>query len=204
MGCDICGGARVIRLPIRRWTSVATFNPSEVARLEEVARTYPCPECSDTVSIDRVAFLESQTLVDGFILMDRGFNEHIHRTAAYNLAETLLRNGFIQVVEQKRDDRQMTVTFQATLGVISPKIVATMEERIATRQVDVARRAAELAIEAINNWGSSYGGRDIPKDIAAKDIRNAVTKAIDERCRNGPDLRPDYSRHPPSNTGESR
>ena len=181
--CMICGGARVIRLPVRqplRTTSISsTFEQSAAGEV----RTYPCPECAETVPLERVAIVETHCSADLHRAEEGepGFMEHVHRRAASGLAEMLLRGGLISFKRRNRDDREMTFEERATVGVVSPRHVAALEERIAARQVEIAHRAAEIAIADMAAWGRDYGEKSIPKDIAARDVRAAVRKAIDER-----------------------
>ncbi len=156
--CEICRGAGLIRLPLYRHAAV-NYGQDGPVSIEESSRTYPCPECANTIPQERLAVLQSHTLVDSRI-NDPRFAQHVKSGAAHMLVDELLKNGFITFARGPDDNGQMAYPMVATIGVVSPKHVANLEDRIAERQAIIATELADEAVKQISNWGSFYSGPD--------------------------------------------
>jgi hypothetical protein len=180
--CDICRGRGTIRLPIYRRLGavVAEFSASPV--IEDNARDYPCPECSDQVAFARVgivgALKEMDTRID-----DPKYIEHVKHAAAHSLIEEIINGGYVKLEMAPPDTTRMRQAYRVTLGVVSQKQVATIEERVARRQIDIAQEAATEAKAQIDNFGSYYARLDaIGKNSAARMIDEAVKTVIAKRA----------------------
>lgn len=175
--CEICRGSKVVRLPIYRSVSVSpTF---DAPAMEETSRDYPCPECGGAVKQDRVAVLDAHTMVCSEI-SDTNFADHARRAAAHRLVDHLLEGGFIEFERGPIRDRDMAFPMVATLGVVSKGQVATLEQRIAERQDQVARAVAQKARSQIENWGSHHGNTSISKREAHDQIDSALNHVLSE------------------------
>lgn len=178
--CEICRGARIVRLPVYRRAEAAPFDET-VPAIEQPWREYPCPECGDSVGMERVAVLDAHTMVD-----DRPygpeFDQSLRHAAARRLVDHLLDGGYITFERGATDLRRQRYPVVATIGVVTKGAVASLEQRIAKRQGEVAAAAADEAIYQINNWGSASRFIDhrIGKDHAARFIREAV-KEVSEK-----------------------
>jgi hypothetical protein len=173
--CDICRGSRVIRLPIYRPLSVSAGPAFEAESIEASSREYPCPECGHKVDMDRVAVLDVHSRID-LRYEDQPFEQHIRDHLAHLLVDHLLRGDYITFEKGEPDTHSVSRAIVASLGVVSKSQIATFEQRLALRQDQLARVAAEEAIKQIDNWGSHYGRTGIAKDDAAKFIRDAVKR----------------------------
>ncbi len=170
--CDVCRGARVIRLPFYR--SVVAFEVT-APKLEESHREYACPECSGIAKEDRIAVLDTHSEVSTHI-DDPGFQEHARRQAAHMLVEHLLKGGFIDFTQGRSDPQKMTRSLVATLGVVAKGPVASIEQRATERGMALANAVADEAINQIDNWGSYYGRPVIGKSEATDFIREAMKR----------------------------
>ncbi len=177
--CEICCGRGTIRLPIYRRPRALRVNV--MPEIEESAREYPCPECSEQVPFAHVgvvgALKEIDTRID-----DPKYIEHVKRACAHSLIEEIINGGYVKVEMSPPDTAQMRQSFRATLGVVSQKQVATLEQRVASRQIEIAQEVAGEAEAGINNWGSYYGHADILKRDATREVREAVTKVLARRA----------------------
>jgi hypothetical protein len=172
--CDICRGRRLITLPVIRPTAVATSEPEYLcAAARASSREYPCPECAQRVTEDRVAFVEAHSMIDDRI-RDEGFTEYARDKLAHMLVAHLLRGDYIAFDQGRSDGMQRMMV--ATLGVVARSTVASMDERISQRQRHLASAVASEAISQINHWGSYFGRNIIEKTRAAEIIREAVAK----------------------------
>ncbi len=173
--CEICRGEGKIRLPIYR-RSVA-FVLGETPTLEHSHRTYPCPECGESIHQDHIAVVSRHLTVAAH---DGGpdYDRHMREAAAHRLVSELLRGGFIRFERGKTDDREMTYPVRATLGVVAIHHVATLERRITQHQAAVAREVAAEAAHLINRWGSYYGDTTLHKAQAIDSLGAALTAVL--------------------------
>jgi len=173
--CEICRGSRVVRLPVYHKVSAEPFDMPAVS--EESSRQYPCPECGDQVKLDRVAVLDVHTIMDSRISSE----DYIQRgkeTAAFRLVDHLLRGNFITFEQGPHDAKELSFPIIASLGVFSKGQVATLEQRIAERQDQVAKAVAQEAKEQISIWGSYYGHAGILKRDARAQIDSALNRVL--------------------------
>lgn len=178
--CEICRGSGTIRLPLYR--SLARFNPEAVsATIEESSRQYPCPECSEQVQFARVGIVGAIHEIDTRI-EDPEYIEHVKHTAAHSLIEEIIKGGYVKIESGTPDTRKLNREFRVTLGVVSQKRVATLEERIAQRQIEIAQEVAVEAQFQINNWGSYYGHADILKRDATRMVAEAIKTVLAKRA----------------------
>lgn len=177
--CEICQGRRRIRLPLYKRLSFRLPDAAPPPTIEDTYREYPCPECSETVSQDRVSIVTMVTPFDDRN-MNPGFLEHIKRSSAHALVDELIKGGFIVLKDGPSDPREFRTSLIATLGVVSPKTVATLEQRVAKRQSEVAQKVVVEAARRIRQWGSAYSGEDgsIRKSQAIDALRDAM-KAVE-------------------------
>lgn len=179
--CEICRGRGTIRLPIYRRLGavVADFSASPV--MKEDARDYPCPECSDQVAFARVGIVGALKEIDTRI-NDPKYIERVKRACAHSLVEEIINCGYVKVEMAPPDATKMRQTYRVTLGVVSQKQVATLEERVALRQIEIAQEVAAEAEAGINNWGSYYGHADILKRDATREVREAIKTVLAKRA----------------------
>lgn len=76
--------------------------------------------------------------------------------SAHRLAGALLDRGLIRFERGPDDPMRVVTPFRATIGVVSPSRVATMEERVAERQEEFARQVVAEAETQIRAWGPSW------------------------------------------------
>ena len=183
MSCDICRGSGKITLPVYREVQMKPDPdlPLTPTAMATAARNYPCPECQDHVDMKRLGVLQRHR--DLVILTDDGYMRAAQTAAARELVDQLLREGYIQfemvrTEESGPDSGQL----RAVLGVVHPGVVATMEQRIAARQEEVANQAANEAVRQINNWGAHYGRTWVEKDLAAERIFKAIRTVVEKRA----------------------
>lgn len=179
--CDICRGSGLIRLPIYRRMSVVHVEPTATFSVDEMSRQYPCPECSDAVPEERIAFVETHSIMDAMDV--RVPEDYALRHAARGIAAEILKGGFITLRKGPLNDRELTYSTVATVGVVSPKHVATIEQRVSSRQAEVAREVADVAERAILHWGSYYSGPEggIAKSQAVRELREALASVLKKR-----------------------
>lgn len=170
--CVICCGTSIIRLPVRRRFAVAA---PETISMDEVSRIYPCPECAATIPQERLAIVHHHSLADSRI-DDPAYIMAARESAAHGLVEGLLEGGFIQFERGHEDARERVFQTRATVGVVSPKHVATLEERIDERQADLANKLAIEAKAQIRIWGAYYTGDE--GKIAKGQAADAVDRAL--------------------------
>lgn len=184
--CVICRGSGVIRLAIYRRTRIGDFNTESIADAEPIAeessRSYPCPECSDRLPQERLAVVQYHSLLDSEI-NDPEYVRHAKHVAAHELVAGLLKNGFIRFERGPNDARDLQFPMMATIGVVSLKTVATLEQRIAERQDELAREVVSEAAKQIRIWRSAYTGDDgtIHKGQAVDSIQAALTRVLAKR-----------------------
>lgn len=173
--CEICCGSGSICLPIHRSaTWVSSVEP--IGPMDASYREYPCPECSGTVSEQRVAVIESR--IDAESYNDPRYLEACTKRAALMLAADLLKRGFIKIESGEVDEGRRTFAMRATLGVVSPAVVASLKERTAQHQDAIAREVIRVSMERINNWGSYYGDMHVRKANVGDEIRAALKEVL--------------------------
>lgn len=177
--CEICQGCGTISLPIYRRASVTPISAASI--MEESSRRYPCPECSEAVPFARIGVIGAIQAVDTRI-DDPKYIEHVKQSAARSLLGEIIKGGYVKTESAPPNNREMRQEFRVTLGVVSQKQVATLEERIAARQIEIANEVAEEASLQIGNWGSFYGHADILKRDAVQMVRDSIKTVVAKRA----------------------
>ena len=184
MTCEICRGARYVRLPrykqasIRYEASIPTYDPVEGSYLE-----IGCPECgkgeeTDTVHVSTVG---AECAFDSRYDDPVEIRAHVRANVADKIAHELFRAGFISFTEEKGRDRYFeTIIVRGTLGVVAPDVVKTIEQRATDKMKDLLGEVASSAAAAINVWGSHYGRQEISKEMAVRFMREAFTKHLEK------------------------
>lgn len=105
------------------------------------------------------------------------------RAATQALVDKLLDEDLIQFELGPEDALNLTVAVRATIGVVSPRHVASLEERIAERQEAVAREVAEQGARNIRAWGRAYSGDEgnISKGQAVSSLWEALRAVLARR-----------------------
>lgn len=172
--CPICGGSQTIRLPVRQ--RISAVRPAEYTQstVEASVRTYPCPECATSVPLERVQVIEEVVKIDERYVFDGNAMGHAKEMAIRYLGAALVKGGFVTLETGRVDRDQMSMPVYIRLGVVSKAAVASIEERIAQRQEEIAR---EVVAEAVENL--AMGGRGGLAGI----VRDALPVVMDRRKR---------------------
>lgn len=182
--CDICCGSKNVRLPVVRRLTMVDDSYLKAPAAVETWREFPCPQCGSRVDETRIAFV-----TDVFPVVSDGpeheaaYQDHIRRTAALGLADRILRAGFISFEKCKFDDTRMSYHMRATVGVVAPDVVASMEERITSRQMEVAKDMAEDIKLGVGAWGSYYGNQNVTKGVVYDVVNEAFVRASTKKVR---------------------
>lgn len=183
--CDICRGSGCIILPVYHRLSMGRVGDADMrvasASLVDTRREYPCPECSDRVDETRVALVTAQHDAPSIYRNEPGFMEHVSRTCARALVDQINTGGFISIKTGPVDERSMTFRARATLGVISKTAVASLEDRVAARQFDMAEKVVAEAKRLISVWGRDYGDENILKSRAYSSVNEALAVVAAKR-----------------------
>lgn len=150
--CDVCGGRRVITLPVVRRIPLAPMAKFEASATTVSRRQFPCPECGPQVSENRVKIMEFGATIAAQALGYFGqggvpaeFVAMAQRDAARTIHEAMLQQGLFSFERGPYDRNDMTEPHYARIGVVAPAVVASMEERIAERQEELAREVVKEA-----------------------------------------------------------
>lgn len=171
--CDVCSGSRMLRVPRRPQLSDVKADPFPAMELYATAE-FPCPQCSPgQLTYDRLQVLKETS--ERAVSSDPRHQDAIRRSMVHKLAVAMYERGLISFEEAPafRYGEPMQVT-RASVGVVSPVHVKTMEERVAERQFEVAEQMIDEVTKSIDNWGSFYGFQQIPKSEAARAMRDAL------------------------------
>lgn len=184
MTCEICRGARYVRLPRYRQASIRY--EATVPTSEPIQRSYleiGCPECGkgEETDIVHVSTVGAECSFDSRYEDADQIRNHVRENVADKIAHELLRAGFISFAEEKGKDRYFeTITARGTLGVVAPEVVKTIERRATDKMTDFLGDVASTAAAAINVWGAHYGQQDISKEMAIRFMREAFAKHLEK------------------------
>lgn len=182
--CPVCRGRQKIDLPLYQEVAVSdrsSMAMSETISLDEMRKTFPCPECAPTVPENRVAILRHGCEVDARI--GKEIIPHARERAAAALADAMLASGFIKFEDRGHlDQGRLTTPMRATIGVVAPSHVADMQTRIEENQEAFARVVISEAEKHIQNWGSHYGQKSISKSMAIDEMRKAL-QTVSAACK---------------------
>lgn len=184
--CPICQDSKRIRLPLYHQLSV-TASDLDVVTLREDCREYACPECAkeEVVPYRRVGAVSARRMMDDLRMTPEhkaSWREATVRSLSLGLVDHLLKNGYIKV-EDTPADTYHPGAVQVTLRAVAPADVATFDQRVAERQMEVASEVAEEAKRLIDNWGSYYQHRGISKDNAHREIDAAIRNVRAKRAQ---------------------
>jgi hypothetical protein len=179
--CDVCHGRTTIRLPI--YQPLIGPRHGDKLTIPELWREYPCPECVPAVAEERIALVSHLTAFDSR-MNNSDYIRLAQESAAHGLVAGLLKAGFIEFYFGQEDRAQLTTPLHATLGVVSKRHVASLEERITARQTEIAKLAVEEAVRQIRIWGSAYSGDEgrIFKGQAIDTVNKALTTVLEQRA----------------------
>lgn len=107
----------------------------------------------------------------------------VKESTAHQLVSELLKAGFIQIERGPPIAGEFRFKAVATLGAVSQAQVATLEQRIAARQEELACEVVAVAEEQSRHWGSYYRGREGPieKSMVLRFLREALKGALAKR-----------------------
>lgn len=181
--CEVCCGRGTIRLPLYRRTALVSHDLGNIASMDDASRTYPCPECSDVVASDNVAVLNAFAVVDSRYERAPRYMEMVKESTAHLLVDELLKAGFIRVECGPPIAGEFKFKAVATLAAVSQAHVATLKQRIAERQEELAIEVVAVAEEQARHWGSHYTGRNGPieKGKVLEYLREALRGALAKR-----------------------
>jgi len=179
--CPVCRGSRRIKLPLYHPVSAAYDSGPIDVDVRPSSKEFACPECAPQVPEERVAILEFGAMVQS--VDDPRYEDAVRKQAAHTLVDSILRKGFIRFRKGSVDEFNMRYEMTGRVGLVSPSVVASMEERIAERQKEVAEEVAARAAAEIGLWGSHYTGDEGPihKSTAIDAIRRAAKAVFAER-----------------------
>lgn len=177
--CGICGGSRIVRLGVRKPMPAAAMTVEEhfgdAPQLRTETRTYPCPECAPKVDEARIMTVGAVEYIDERSVEtyrnEPGFRRYVGAQLARRIAMELVEGGKIALEEV---DSPARLTVYGTLGVVDASHVASIEERLRSRQHLVAQRVAEEIKREIGNWGSRMGQQIIAKREAYRLIADVL------------------------------
>lgn len=173
--CDVCGGLGTIRLPVRQRLSKPDIAVSPSVPIRE----YTCPECGYKIPQDRIKIFYAQDVIVKEVKEDDYLN-HMKNSLALRIGDEIYRDNQIIFNKQPINDPYLSryqYCLNAKVGIISPRLVVTFEERVKERQREVAVAIVQEVTNLINNWGSYYNNRqDIMKDHAINCMHEALRK----------------------------
>lgn len=158
--CVICQGAKTVRLPVYRKVSFA-FDASAALSMdapEEMYRTYECPECSGKqAGEEKVSIVYGETTIRDGYGDEKGVAEVVARELARMTADKLLRDGLIEIKQEKRGNG---ILFYSKLGAVSPRVVNRIERRAFDKMKEMLGNVLSRAKDSIAVWGSHYTGTE--------------------------------------------
>lgn len=183
--CEICCGGGRVRLAVHKQATAAAFGDLASALvIEDQVRSYPCPECSEIITEDRVAIINTVTLaeMERYSTRADAFMREVKLHAAATLLHKIQKDGdFIHFEEGRGDGWRIPI--KASIGVVSPKQVASIEERAAVHQEHLALEVMAEADMQINNWGAYFGHSEILKRDARRLIQEALKTVLERRAQ---------------------
>jgi hypothetical protein len=180
--CPICRGGGHVRLPVYR--DVSAFVSKDIlmgaTSVEEAYRTYPCPECrGQQAAEERVHVIYAEEVIRNGSMYTDDIRNHVAHGLAHASARKMLADGLIEIREEKRGD---DLVFLSRIGVVSPRMVATIERRAFDAMTKFLGSVRQKAAEAIAVWGSAYTGNEgmISKGQAMDFVDEAFNRHIIE------------------------
>lgn len=177
--CQVCRGARKIRVPLYKPVSVSM--DTSPANLEETSRDYPCPECAPLVTVDKVRVLECHFQADTRYEGEQGYREYVVSHGVTVLAHEIKKAGLVRMQQTPANSREMKRGYRLSVGVVSPNVVADLDVKREAAEDAFAKLVVEIAAYQIDNWGSHYGHSEILKRDAKQMVADAFRAAKDQR-----------------------
>jgi hypothetical protein len=177
--CDICGDSGIIRLPVRGNMKAAPYHGTAPTALS--TREFPCPECG-YIPQEKVMIVQAEDIVSEEIKEDDYLSyckEHI----AHKMAKFIFQGGFISFSKGQLEGFRREYSLRGKLGIISPRVVATFEERVKQYQDIKAQKVINKAIKSIRNW-ESFGKSASEIDFQFIQKTHAIRLLI-ESCAGG-------------------
>ncbi len=173
--CDICGGIGKIRLPIQERLTATISNDCKSMPIRE----YSCPECGDKIPYENILVVQGEQWVDAEI-KDPEFLIHCKQSITHKMGSFLHNKGMITFVK----NRDLTSDYsyregyflRGQLGVVSPRIVATLEQRIQEKQRELAAIFIQGVAKKIRNWRECFNDPLIEKDMAIRFLYQVLEK----------------------------
>ena len=185
--CVICQGARRIRLPVHRPVNplyVDTDIIMGATTIEESYRTYPCPECDKQAAEERIHVLYAEEVLRDGVgrYSGHGVDSHVALSLASATARKILEDGLIEI---RKEERGGDIVYRSRLGVVSPRMVATMERRVFEKMQKFLDIVRSKAAAAISIWGFHYTGDNgmISKAQAIDTVASVFDRALLEARR---------------------
>lgn len=184
--CTVCQGSKRIRLPLYHEMSVHQLQ-DYIPEPVESSREYACPECSkdEVVPYRLVGAVSARRMMDDLRMTPEHkshWRETAVRTLSLSLVDHLLKAGYIKAEDIPADEYHPGAV-EVTLRAVAPQDVATFDQRVAKRQMEVAAEVAEEAKRLIDNWGSFYGCASIDKGTAHREIDAAIRNVRAKRAQ---------------------
>jgi hypothetical protein len=181
MTCDICGGSKLIILPVRRPLSVTT--DSTLLATEPMSREYSCPECSHGGPVSRLHVEQMTAMQDERTTDMVAVRRSMDREAAAKMAEAILDAGMIRSEERQIEEfGRPVIEVRYWLGVVAPRHVATLDERVRENDREVAREVASRAAGKIERWNIHGTDHEIPKHVALSMVGEATHDVLEKRA----------------------
>ena len=154
--CEICGGSGKIRLPVKPRVGM-TLSPEDASLS---IREYACPECGYKVPQEKILIVQAQGMIEAKYVKRDGqkFMDYVKQNLAHQIGAFLFKENQIRFekLETQDDYGRERYPLRATLGVVSPRVVATFEDRVKEKQLAVANAVMEEAAKRIRGWGKDF------------------------------------------------
>ncbi|MFA5025678.1 MAG: hypothetical protein WC503_04185 [Candidatus Shapirobacteria bacterium] len=177
--CEICGGYGKIRLLVReKLNTSATINFAST--LMSKIREYPCPECGDQIPQENIKIIQAEDYVSGDI-REAGYVIHCKREIAYKMGQFLFDDDQITFTKDTKIPEyswRNDYILRGKLGIVSPRFVAKLEERVKECQELMAKEVVEEARTSIRNWDPKNESKFIRKDDSIRLLYEALDKIM--------------------------
>lgn len=176
--CDICQGREVINLPV-----YGLVQPGDMVLKvsDEAHRSFPCPQCAQTVDEARVAIFQCETEAPPERSSDPDFMRAISYSHGTRIAHEFVRAGFVAMRVVEQHDREwpgVRDRIRSRLGVVSAARVASIEQRAVEAGAAIATEVVRVAEQKISHFGSFYQLSSITKAEAYALISEALAAVL--------------------------
>lgn len=173
--CDICGGRGIIRLPVQERLPACFLegNPRTLS-----IREYACPECSEHIPDEKVLIVQAEEIGDSdYADKEPEYLDYIKGALIHRIANLLVREDqitFSRIINPPEALPRHSFHLRGKLGIISPRAVATFEQRVRQHQTLVAQEVIKMAAFKIDNLRSHYKVPLIGKAMAIQFMQGAL------------------------------